>query len=46
MGGVLITFSVVTPSRTIDSIETYIARFFWSGLDGIKHHFVAWQILC
>jgi len=32
---------------TLDNIERYLARFFWSGKEeGGKHHWIAWRTLC
>ncbi|XP_060203069.1 uncharacterized protein LOC132631512 [Lycium barbarum] len=40
--------STVTPLKdTLQTIEKYMARFFWSGLDsGGKHHWASWENLC
>lgn len=40
--------SAVHPLKgTLEAIEKYMARFFWSGKDsGGKHHLISWENLC
>ncbi|OIT37319.1 putative ribonuclease h protein [Nicotiana attenuata] len=39
--------AVDSPKGTIDTIEKYITRFFWSGTNEVgKHHWVSWYNLC
>lgn len=39
--------NVQPPKGTISQLESYLAKFFWSGNEvGGKHHWVAWKNLC